>query len=164
MAPRQDSTERFQNIKYGQLEDSNSSRPSRTEVLRSKIWPFVAGLMTALVIFLFVQLASPSSSVTQTKSPQEIEDEEWNHCGRSSEVAISRGCLMEPNFYGWFPSRCVFPKLTEMYPVFGDRTWYSDVNLTQEIPVKDLWEGKHVKIYTKRLVMHGIPHAFSHHS
>ncbi|KAI2609833.1 uncharacterized protein GGS25DRAFT_486451 [Hypoxylon fragiforme] len=58
---------------------------------------------------------------------------------------------MEPNFYGWFPSRCVFSELTDKYPVFEDRKWFVDVNLTQEISVTDLWEGKHAKIYTKRV-------------
>ncbi|KAI4870512.1 hypothetical protein F4820DRAFT_455310 [Hypoxylon rubiginosum] len=152
MTSTQDSTERFQDIKYDQLENPSSPSRSRIEVLRSKLWPFATGVITTLFIFLLVLLVRPSLT-TQTKTSQEIEDEDWNHCGRSSAVAMARDCLMEPNFYGFFPSRCVFPELTEQYPVFDDRTWYSDVNLTQEIPTKDLWEGKHVKIYTKR--MHG---------
>lgn len=151
MASQQDSAERFQDVKYGQLGGPSSPPRSRMEVFRSKVWPFATGIITTLVIVLLVRLASPSS-MTQTKTAQEIEGEEWNQCGRSSAVAMSRGCLMEPNFYGWFPARCVFPELSEKYPVFDDRTWYSDVNLTQEISSKDLWEGKHVKIYTKRLV------------
>ncbi|KAI2472136.1 hypothetical protein F4781DRAFT_30522 [Annulohypoxylon bovei var. microspora] len=152
MAFGQNETERFQGVKYDQLQDPNASPRSRAQALRSKIWPFAAGIITALVAFLIFQIAY-SSSFSKTKTPQEIEAEEWNHCGRSSAVAMSRGCLMEPNFYGWFPSRCVFPELTEKYPVFEDRDWYSDVNLTQEISAKDLWEGKNAKVYTKR--MHG---------
>ncbi|KAI0899427.1 hypothetical protein F4806DRAFT_452692 [Annulohypoxylon nitens] len=152
MASRQNETDRFQGVKYDQLQDPNSSPPSKKQSLSSKIWPFAAGIATAMIAFLVFQLVH-SSSMPKAKTPQEIEDEEWNHCGRSSVDAMSRGCLMEPNFYGWFPSRCMFPELTDKYPVFEDRTWYSDVNLTEGIPVEDLWEGKHVKIYTKR--MHG---------
>lgn len=150
MASRQNETDRFQGVKYDQLQDPNSSPPSKKQSLSSKIWPFAAGIATAMIAFLVFQLVH-SSSMPKAKTTQEIEDEEWNHCGRSSIDAMSRGCLMEPNFYGWFPSRCMFPELTDKYPVFEDRTWYSDVNLTEGISVKDLWEGKHVKIYTKRL-------------
>ncbi|KAI1415627.1 hypothetical protein F5Y13DRAFT_187120 [Hypoxylon sp. FL1857] len=152
MAPAQEDAERFQGIKYDALEGASGSSRPIIEIVRSKIWPFAAGIGTAVVIFLAIQLAH-SSSNTRSKAAEDIENEEWNHCGRSSAVAMSRGCLMEPNFYGWFPSRCVFSELTDKYAVFEDRTWYSDVNLTQEIPVKDLWEGKHAKIYTKK--MHG---------
>ncbi|KAI1386897.1 uncharacterized protein F4822DRAFT_328902 [Hypoxylon trugodes] len=152
MALGEDSAARFQGVKYEPLDTPNTRPESRIGALRSKIWPFITGIIAALIIFFVIQLAR-SSPGTQTKTTQEIEDEEWNHCGRSSAAAMSRGCLMEPNFYGWFPSRCVFPELTEKYPVFEDRTWYSDINLTQEISTQDLWEGKHVRIYTKR--MHG---------
>ncbi|KAI1764014.1 hypothetical protein GGR53DRAFT_336298 [Hypoxylon sp. FL1150] len=152
MASQHESAERFQDVKYAQLGRPDSPSRSRMEILRSKILSFATGIIATLAIVLLVRLATPSPT-TQTKTAQEIEDEEWNHCGRSSAVAMSRGCLMEPNFYGWFPARCVFTELSEKYPVFDDRTWYSDANLTQEIPSKDLWEGKHVKIYTKR--MHG---------
>ncbi|KAI0889444.1 uncharacterized protein GGS22DRAFT_71168 [Annulohypoxylon maeteangense] len=152
MPSRQNETEHFHGVKYDQLQDPDSSPRPRSHELRSKIWSFVAGIVAALLVFLVFQLVR-SSSIPKEKTPQEIEDEEWNHCGRSSAAAMSRGCLMEPNFYGWFPSRCMFSELTEKYPVFEDRTWYSDVNLTREISAKDLWEGKHAKIYTQR--MHG---------
>ncbi|OTB06567.1 hypothetical protein M426DRAFT_112630 [Hypoxylon sp. CI-4A] len=148
MAPRQARTEPFEGIKYDPL---NAPPRSKLEVLRSKLWPFIAGVSTAALVFLLLQLAN--STTTSTKTPEEVENEEWNNCGRSSEAAMSRGCVMEPNFYGWFPSRCVFPELTDEYPVFENREWYSDVNLTQAISVEDLWGGKHAKIYTKR--MHG---------
>ncbi|KAL7628315.1 hypothetical protein AAE478_002515 [Parahypoxylon ruwenzoriense] len=149
MTSGQDDVNRFQNIKYGQLGGSNASTPSWKDKILSKIWPFVTGIFTTIAVFLLLQLIIPSTA--RERSTQEVEDEEWNHCGRSSTIAMSRGCLMEPNFYGWFPSRCVFPELMEKYPVFEDRTWYSDVNLTQEIPAQELWKGKHAKIYTRKI-------------
>lgn len=152
MASGQENEERFQGIKYNQLGEHNDTPRSRKDDLRSKAWPFAAGLVTAIVIFILFQVVN-SRSTASAKSPEEIEREEWNHCGRTSADAVARGCLMEPNFYGWFPSRCVFSELTDKYPVFEDRKWFVDVNLTQEISVTDLWEGKHAKIYTKRLVM-----------
>jgi len=60
--------------------------------------------------------------------------------------------MMEPLFYGWMPSRCVFKELSDQFPVFEDRIWYIDPNLTIPIPAKELWRGEHDPIYTKRFV------------
>ncbi|KAF2786852.1 hypothetical protein K505DRAFT_258992 [Melanomma pulvis-pyrius CBS 109.77] len=84
------------------------------------------------------------------KTAQQLEDEEWNHCGRSSSLAIERGCVMEPFFYGWMPPRCVFPELSEQYPVFSNRKWYKHENKTVELSEDDLWKGKHKFIYTEK--------------
>ncbi|PMD45849.1 hypothetical protein L207DRAFT_400627, partial [Hyaloscypha variabilis F] len=77
-------------------------------------------------------------------------DEDWNHCGRPSKVAIEKGCIMEPLFYGWMPSQCVFKELSDRFPVFEDRTWYTDPDLSIPIPPEELWRGEHDPIYTKR--------------
>ncbi|KAF2790400.1 hypothetical protein K505DRAFT_251253 [Melanomma pulvis-pyrius CBS 109.77] len=86
----------------------------------------------------------------RSRTFQEIEDDEWNHCGRSSQHAMDKGCVMEPLFYGWMPSKCVFPELTDQFPVFEDRTWYQDENLTQVIAPEDLYRGKHNIIWTEK--------------
>ncbi len=49
---------------------------------------------------------------------------------------------MEPWFYGWMPSQCVFPELTATYPVFGDREFFIDKNLTRRIPVGGFMDRK----------------------
>ena len=109
----------------------------------------MGGLVTAFAITVFFILVTFVLE-SQPRTAKELEGENWNQCGRSVENALSRGCRMEPNFYGFFPERCVFPELSAEYPVFDDREWFSDVNLTQRIQVEELWEGKHVKVYTQR--------------
>ncbi|KAK3315705.1 hypothetical protein B0H66DRAFT_518300 [Apodospora peruviana] len=90
-------------------------------------------------------------TILRPKTADEIEAEEWNHCGRSSKVAMERGCVMEPLFYGWMPPQCVFQELSYAYPVFEDREWFSDENLTVPIASPEkLWKGEFVKIYTHK--------------
>jgi len=116
---------------------------------RFHLYAFAAGLSAAAVFAILVfgvtHLLQPRS-----RTFQEIEDDEWNHCGRSSKIAMAKGCVMEPLFYGWMPSKCVFPELTDQFPVFEDRHWYSDANMTQLIAPKDLYVGKHKLIWTQR--------------
>ncbi|KAF2035099.1 hypothetical protein EK21DRAFT_41515, partial [Setomelanomma holmii] len=80
----------------------------------------------------------------------DFEDTEWNYCSRSSKVAMERGCIMEPLFYGWMPRQCSWREFSDQWPVFEDRQWYSDVNMTIPIPVEDLWAGRYVHIYTSK--------------
>jgi hypothetical protein len=61
---------------------------------------------------------------------------------------------MEPLFYGWMPPQCSWKDFSDQWPVFEDRAWYSDKNMTVPIPPEDLWAGRHVHIYTNRLASH----------
>ncbi|KAH7321835.1 hypothetical protein BKA65DRAFT_379408, partial [Rhexocercosporidium sp. MPI-PUGE-AT-0058] len=71
-------------------------------------------------------------------------------CGATSTEAISLGCVMEPLVYGWMPPQCLFPELTNLYPIFETKVWYTDQNHTEIVPREDLWAGKHYHIYTDR--------------
>ncbi|KAH8882503.1 hypothetical protein GQ53DRAFT_787382 [Thozetella sp. PMI_491] len=84
------------------------------------------------------------------KTAAEIEAQDWNYCGHTSEVAKQRGCVMEPLYYGWFPPQCVFSDLIDLFPVFEDRKWYRDVNLTVPLSPEQLWNGQVSPIYTSR--------------
>ncbi|OIW26396.1 hypothetical protein CONLIGDRAFT_634673 [Coniochaeta ligniaria NRRL 30616] len=53
-------------------------------------------------------------------------------------------------FYGFMPSRCVFPELSNQFPVFEDRPYYSDENMTQLVTSNELWDGKHSVVYTAK--------------
>lgn len=157
-------TEAFQHYKpskhqpihhYSSLTDSETSLPSTKEqpphptALRTRIYPFLAGLSAALVITLLSLLAIRTLTPAP-KTAAQIEAEEWNYCGRSSAVAQQRGCVMEPLFYGWMPPQCAWKDFSANWPVFQDRKWYQYKNLTGEIPPEDLWAGKHVMIYTSK--------------
>jgi len=119
---------------------------------RHKAYYFTAGLLAAFLIstlsFTATRIFTPSPPTAA-----EREAEAWNSCGRSSIIAQQRGCVMEPLFYGWMPPQCSWKELSDQYPVFEDRTWYADKNMTVRIPSADLWAGKHVHIYTERLVV-----------
>ncbi|KAI1815967.1 hypothetical protein GGS20DRAFT_275836 [Poronia punctata] len=109
---------------------------------------FTVGCTTSLVIgivFLFIH-----SAVSTPKTTEEIEAEDWNYCGRSSEAARERGCVMEPMFYGWMPAKCVFRELTDSLPVFEDRTYYRDLNMTEKLRPEQLWAGEYNIVYTPK--------------
>ncbi|KAF2019787.1 hypothetical protein BU24DRAFT_459419 [Aaosphaeria arxii CBS 175.79] len=145
---------RFKDVAYNSVEGSDNDgyvAPPRQQTLRSKAWPFVTGVLTSVAIVLVIVAARHIIEPRQ-KTAAEIEDEEWNHCGRSSKVAMEKGCVMEPLFYGWMPPQCVFQELTTQYPVFEDRKWFKDENMTLPISSESLWKGEHNTIYTGRQV------------
>lgn len=146
-------------LKYEALKCCNSDAaaslrpitfPSST---RHRAGYFTAGLLAASLIFILSLLAIQTSSPS-LRTAAEREAEGWNYCGRSSEVAKERGCIMEPLFYGWMPPQCSWKEFSDQWPVFEDRTWYSDENMTVTISPENLWAGKHVHIYTNRLAYH----------
>ncbi|KUJ11015.1 uncharacterized protein LY89DRAFT_594845 [Mollisia scopiformis] len=112
------------------------------------ILSFTAGFAASIVLGVIALSIYRLTSVPKARA--EIEAESWNYCGRSSVTAMSRGCVMEPMFYGWMPPQCVYQELTESLPVFEDRKYFSDANLTQPIQVPQLWAGEHNVIYTDR--------------
>lgn len=142
------SNEPYKEVAYEPLGDSTARLLPPCHHWRSKLLHFGAGGLATLFLALAalaiqrVALAPPSTA--------EIEAEAWNHCGRSSAVARQRGCVMEPLFYGWMPPACVFPELTAAHPVFEDRPWYRDKNMTIALRPEELWAGAHTMIYTPR--------------
>ena len=142
------SSEPYKEIAYEPLADSTSRLAPPRRQWRSKLLHFGAGGLTTLLLALAalavqkVALAPPTTAT--------IEAGAWNHCGRSSAAARERGCVMEPLFYGWMPPACVFPELTAAHPVFEDRPWYRDRNMTVPLAPEELWAGAHTIIYTPR--------------
>ncbi|KAH8898066.1 hypothetical protein GQ53DRAFT_636274 [Thozetella sp. PMI_491] len=109
---------------------------------------FGAGVTTASFVIFTVLLIG--THLSRPKTASETEAENWNYCGRSSKVAIERGCVMEPSFYGWMPPQCVFAELTASVPIFEDRQYYSDINMTKKLSVDQLYRGEYNTIYTAR--------------
>jgi hypothetical protein len=148
--------DRFKDVDYQNLQDGESEESlpivMRTNAtLRSKAKPFIAGLVTMLILVLIPSIATLAMLSPQpAKSAAEIEQEEWNYCGRSSRVAMEKGCVMEPLFYGWMPRQCVFQELTDQFPVFEDREWFADKNMTIPLSPESLWKGEHIMIYTRK--------------
>ncbi|KAN0112198.1 hypothetical protein V8E51_005149 [Hyaloscypha variabilis] len=146
-------TQPYKDVQYQFLEENEDStirRYPRSLNLRSKTISFTAGIATALLLTLLYLPLRNSLSSPRQYIPDTVPDEDWNHCGRSSKVAIEKGCIMEPLFYGWMPSQCVFKELSDRFPVFEDRPWYTDPDLSIPIPPEELWRGEHDPIYTKR--------------
>ncbi|KAI1739814.1 hypothetical protein F4680DRAFT_459080 [Xylaria scruposa] len=108
------------------------------------------GIGCATTIVLGAILLAIYGAFSTPKTAAEIEAEKWNYCGRSSDVARAHGCKMEPMFYGWMPARCVFDELTQSLPVFEDRKYYSDRNMTHELLPEQLWAGEYKIAYTSR--------------
>jgi len=124
--------------------------PNKKHNHRWNALSFGIGCATTLAI-VAVLLAIHSATIpdkTKAKTAEEIEAEDWNYCGRSSDAARARGCVMEPMFYGWMPAKCVFRELTDSLPVFKDRTYYSDENMTRKLLPEQLWAGEYKIVYT----------------
>jgi hypothetical protein len=129
----------YKGIQYDSLDTSSeSSLPPQLTTFRSKLYPFAAGTVSTLILITCVLLTRHLLTSHPQYTHDTVPDEEWNHCGRSSKVAIEKGCVMEPLFYG------------DRFPVFEDRSWFEDQNLTIPIPSEDLWHGKHITIYTNK--------------
>jgi hypothetical protein len=143
---------KYEPLQHRDSDISASPRPITSKSgFRTKAYSFTAGLLAAFIVFLLslsaIHLFTPSPPTAAAR-----EAEKWNYCGRSSKVAMERGCIMEPLFYGWMPPQCSWKEFSDRWPVFEDRTWYSDINMTIPISPEDLRVGKHVHIYTSRLV------------
>jgi hypothetical protein len=152
--------ERFKDVNYESLEHAQILERTTVDrfTKRTRLWSFAAGVVTAGLLFLIFILAGRvlppmPKSHDITESLRLMEQAEWNDCGGTSEIAMSRGCLMEPLIYCWVPPQCLFEELTIQYPVFEDRAWYTNENHTEVVPVEDLWKGKHIHIYTERSVI-----------
>jgi hypothetical protein len=151
-AASKDHTAKYESLSHRDSEGFSMPRPMTTPSnKRTKAYSFVAGLLAAFLVFVFslsvIAILNPTP-----RTAAEREAEEWNYCGRSSRVAMERGCIMEPFFYGWMPPQCSWKEFSDQWPVFEDRKWYSNPNMTVSVSHKDLWAGKHVHIYTHRLV------------
>jgi hypothetical protein len=152
-------TQSYKYVHYQFLEENEDSsiRSYRSLNLCSKPISFPAGIATDLLLTLLYLPLQNSLSSPRQYIPDTVPDEDWNHCGWSSKVAIEKGCIMEPLFYGWMPSQCVFKELSDRFPVFEDQTWYTDPDLSIPIPPEELWRGEHDPIYTKRFVSFSTP-------
>ncbi|KAH0522989.1 hypothetical protein TsFJ059_008049 [Trichoderma semiorbis] len=106
-----------------------------------------------VVLFILAGVANIGAWLWITRGHRDALDEEWNHCGRSSEEAMQRGCVMEPLFYGWMPKQCVYKELSDRYPVFEDRKWYLEKDMINEVESEALWRGSNIKVYTH--IYHG---------
>jgi hypothetical protein len=150
-SPFKDRPSNYESLQHRDSDDSSTPRPiTFTSDARNRACCFTAGLLAAVLVFIL----SLSAIHVLTPSPRtaaEREAEDWNYCGRSSTIAMERGCVMEPLFYGWMPPQCSWKEFSDKWPVFEDRKWYSDMNMTIPIPPEDLWAGRHVHIYTSRL-------------
>ena len=134
-------------LEYVEYQSIDEQKPRR-QPWHVRIRPYLVGALTMLVLLALPTIAS--RLVLVPKPAAEVEKEAWNDCGRSSEVAMARGCVMEPMYYGWFPPKCVYAELTGRFPVFENKQWYRDVNLTMPIPADELWRGQVSTIYTAR--------------
>jgi hypothetical protein len=86
----------YKKFQYQFLEQDEHTfiqRPPGSSNLRSKIGPFTAGIVTTLLLTLLYLLSRNSLITRQQYIPDAVPDEEWNHCGRSSKVAMERGCI-----------------------------------------------------------------------
>lgn len=120
----------YNDVEYSGLD----MRPMRRKHLN--VSSFSAGfaasiLLTAIALFTYRTLSIP-------KTAAEIEAEEWNYCGRSSVIAMERGCVMEPMFYGWMPPQCVYQELTDSLPIFEDRNYFRCVEKFK-LQHKNIW-------------------------
>jgi hypothetical protein len=143
--------ELYGDVEYETLSSSSEVEPPRPHRNPSAILWLGAGCLGTIIVGTLVFLVAQTTfKPSATISASEIEAEDWNHCGRSSAEAISRGCVMEPMYYGWMPSNCAWRDLSDKFPIFEDRKYYRFENLTDEVRPEELWVGQVNMIYTRR--------------
>jgi hypothetical protein len=146
-------------IKYEALAGDAASETSHADtfgylkrpiqrIKHCSVLSFGIGCLTTVLLVVVAFLVHRSTSVPKTA--EQLENEDWNYCGRSVESARARGCVMEPLFYGFMPRQCHYPELSSQFPVFEDRPYYSDENMTQLVTPEELWDGKHSVVWTSK--------------
>jgi hypothetical protein len=143
--------ELYKNVKYEALSSSTSTAAPQPKRVTPYSIIIACGATCITTIAVIAAAILLRQATLAPKSAAALEAESWNYCGRSSAEAIRRGCVLEPMLYGWMPSRCVYDELTTAYPIFDDRKWYYDSNLTQEIAPEILKSGNITRIYAHRL-------------
>ena len=145
-----DEPEAYKDVEYKALTDesgyetTSQRRRQRWSLASFGIGFVAAALLTSTVFLVARALNHPATT-------EELEAQEWNNCGRSSHEAMERGCVMDPPLYAWVPPQCYYNELTSsLPPIFENRQYYSDVNMTQAIATEDLYLGEHTRIYTMR--------------
>jgi hypothetical protein len=141
----------YKGVSYESLLDGSvdSSTPN-IQSRRRGYWSFTvfsAGCMTMIAIAAITLSFGHVQVLRTPKTAAEVEAEDWNSCGRSSKVAMERGCVMEPLLYAWMPSQCVYPELSAQWPVFEDRVYWSDTNYTTQLTPAQLWAGEAKQIF-----------------
>ncbi|KAL7928079.1 hypothetical protein V8C35DRAFT_326250 [Trichoderma chlorosporum] len=108
----------------------------RTNRLSCMAWPSKC-VISLMVLLILAVVANLGTWFWVTRGPRDALFEEWNHCGRSSEEALRRGCVMEPLFYGWMPKQ----------------KWYLEQDMINEVEPEALWRGSNIKVYIR--IYHG---------
>jgi hypothetical protein len=134
----------FQDVEYTSLDHKTPYR-RRWSILSFVLGSATSIVVAAILLSTYSLLTSPPVTTTE-----ELEAQDWNHCGRSSNAAMARGCVLEPMIYGWMPPQCVYRELSDSFPVLNDRMYWTDQNKTREITRDELWAGKYTTIWTDR--------------
>ena len=102
--------EDYEDVEYEALsEESSEAEPLQRRKSSSKKWHLASfsmgGVATALlmtVIFITVR------SFYRPLSPDELDERDWNNCGKTSEEAIERGCVWNhSSMHGYHPSATI---------------------------------------------------------
>jgi hypothetical protein len=148
--------ETYQDIEYEPLSNASSSTTPRGRRWRWQ-WSFTSFavgcaatvLITSVVLMTVAIVQRNSVHEHHSMTEEEVLSQDWNYCGRTSQEAVERGCLMDPALYSWMPPQCYFHDLTiSLPPIFENRKYYKNENLTEEIPIEDLYAAEHHFIYT----------------
>lgn len=144
--------EAFKDVEYETLTDEDANiMPSARRRWRWNLASFGVGCVLAALITSILFLTAKSLHHPKTAEEIEAQESEWNYCGHSSREAMELGCVMDPPLNSWMPPQCYFHELTSsLPPIFENRQYFSDVNMTQEITVEQLYNGEFSSVYTMR--------------
>lgn len=144
--------EAFKDVEYETLTDEDANiTPSARRRWRWNLASFGVGCVLAALITSILFLTAKSLHHPKTAEEIEAQESEWNYCGHSSREAMELGCVMDPPLNSWMPPQCYFHELTSsLPPIFENRQYFSDVNMTQEITVEQLYNGEFSSVYTMR--------------
>jgi hypothetical protein len=150
--------EEYKDIEYESLPDESSDDGplvprrkfrSRFGSFQWSLASFAAGCAGALIV-----MGVTIGIVRAVYHPNRVEDikaADWNYCGHNSSTAMERGCVMDPALYAWLPPQCYFHELvTSLPPIFEDRDYFADEDLTLPITQEELYLGRYDRIFTMK--------------
>ena len=135
----------FKSVQYHRIDDHESGDTKELPITKSAWYIKVVILLLAFVgtitVGMLVGSLHPFDSFRGRTAPR------ITSCGRTSEEAIARGCVMEPMVYGWMPPHCHYQEVSQKNSPFEDWQWYADENMTTLLSTDQLWRGEILTIW-----------------
>lgn len=125
-----------------EFDDIPRPRSSRRPLLKIFILVVITVSTLFTTVFIAVGAAIAHHKAHNTSSGVEIQEPEYESCGRTPEEARSRGCTFDVISFSWLTPECYDESLTNDFINWDDWVWYTDesLNVTMSLEQAKLGE------------------------